>query len=208
MSIKVEAIPILFELKIVDWSLDFIARVLAKPVNGEAVMSAGVIFTLDFDSALLANVLHAKTTHSRLLLPQSRDFTIGLINRLLSLIQKKNLPTSVLMHLLICLSYLNKEKFQEMAESKQCGFSERVAAFVEEYSKKPVHDNENEEIDKRTVMDLCAHMFHPKEFSDNDLSESLDYNDMKPDDKIREFENEQGDLIFECFQDEQDILKT
>jgi hypothetical protein len=53
-----------------------------------------------------------------------------------------------------------------------------------------VHDNENDEIDKRTVMDLCAHMFHPKDLSGNDLSESLDYNDMKPDDKIREFENE------------------
>lgn len=111
VSIKTEAVPILFDLKIVDWSLDFIARVLAKPVNGEAVMSTGVIFALDFDSALLANVLHAKTTHSRLLMPQNRDFTIGLINRLLALIQKKNLPTSVLMHLLICLSYLNKEKF-------------------------------------------------------------------------------------------------
>jgi hypothetical protein len=24
-------------------------------------------------------------------------------------------------------------------------------------------DNESAEIDKRTVMDLCAHMFHPKD---------------------------------------------
>lgn len=27
----------------------------------------------------------------------------------------------------------------------------------------------------------------------------MEYNDMKPEDKIREFENEKGDLIFECF---------
>ena len=101
----------MFDLKIVDWSLDFISRVLAKPVNGETVMSSGVIFALDFDSALLANVLHAKTSHGRLLLPQNREFTINLINRLLGLIYKKNLPTSVLMHILICLSYLNKDKF-------------------------------------------------------------------------------------------------
>ena len=49
-------------------------------------------------------------------------------------------------------------------------------------------------------------MFHPKDYSENDLSASLDCNDMRPDDKIREFENEQGDLIFECFQDEQEMI--
>ena len=111
------------------------------------------------------------------------------------------MPTSTLMHILICLSYLNKEAFTAIAE-RECQFSSRIEDFVTEYSKKPVIDNENDEIDKRTVLDLCAHMFHPKDFSGNDLSQSLDYNDMRPDDKIREFENEQGDLIFECFQDE------
>ena len=108
------------------------------------------------------------------------------------------MPTSTLMHILISLSYLNKDKFSAIAE-KECNFSVNIEDFVTEYSKKPVVDNENEEIDKRTVLDLCAHMFHPKDISGNDMSQSLDYNDMKPDDKIREFENEQGDLIFECF---------
>lgn len=204
ISIKTEAVPILFDLKMIDWSVDFITRAVSKPVKSEALMSPGIIFALDFDSALLANVLHAKSTSNTL--AATREFTTGLIMRLLSLITRKNLPTSVLMHLLICLSYLNKDQFAEMAESKQVNFSERIAQFVEEYSKKPVHDNENDEIDKRTVMDLCAHMFHSKEMSENDLSATLDYNDMKPDDKIREFENEQGDLIFECFQDEQDMI--
>ena len=108
------------------------------------------------------------------------------------------MPTSTLMHMLICLSYLNKECFSAIGE-RECNFSSRIEDFVTEYSKKPVVDNENDEIDKRTVLDLCAHMFHPRDFSGNDLSQSLDYNDMRPDDKIREFENEQGDLIFECF---------
>ena len=208
ISIKTDSVPILFDLKVVEWSLDFISRVITvkQGAKQEQQLSNGVIFALDFDSALLANILHAKTTSVSLQLPASRESTIALINKLLGLIQKKNLPTSVLMHLLICLSYLNKDKFQELAESKQCMFSERVAAFVEEYSKKVVHDNENDEIDKRTVLDLCAHMFHPKDYSENDLSASLDCNDMRPDDKIREFENEQGDLIFECFQDEQEMI--
>jgi hypothetical protein len=33
-------------------------------------------------------------------------------------------------------------------------------------------------------------------------SEAMEINDMKYEDRIKEFENEQGDLIFECFQDE------
>ena len=35
-----------------------------------------------------------------------------------------------------------------------------------------------------------------------DMSEAMEINDMKYEDRIKEFENEQGDLIFECFQDE------
>ena len=45
-------------------------------------------------------------------------------------------------------------------------------------------------MDRRTVLDLCNHMFHNKE------------DDISTEDRIREYENEQGELIFECFQDE------
>jgi hypothetical protein len=53
-------------------------------------------------------------------------------------------------------------------------------------------------------------MFHPKDatmdirynISINIFSEAMEINDMKYEDRIKEFENEQGDLIFECFQDE------
>lgn len=44
-------------------------------------------------------------------------------------------------------------------------------------------------------------MFHPKDV-DLDNSESMEYNELKTEDRIREYENEQGELIFECFQDE------
>lgn len=81
-------------------------------------------------------------------------------------ILKEKIPTSVLMHLLICLSYLNKDKYAKQAE--ECGFQEIIANFVEYYSKIQIVENENAEIDKRTVLDLCAHMFHPKDIS-NDL---------------------------------------
>ena len=96
---------------------------------------------------------------------------------------------------------------------------ERISEFVEYYSKLPAiagpdGNTENGEIDKRTVLDLCAHMFHPRDTNQNAGDEQyssssnagLEYNDMRADDKIREFENEQGDLIFECFQDEEKMF--
>lgn len=51
------------------------------------------------------------------------------------------------------------------------------------------------------MLDLCAHMFHPKDAT-FDNSESMEGMDLKSEDRIREYENEQGELIFECFQDE------
>ena len=80
-------------------------------------------------------------------------------------------------------------------------FVEKIGGFVEVYSKINTTDNEALEIDKKTVLDLCAHMFHPKDIT-MDNSESMDGMDLRSEDRIREYENEQGELIFECFQDE------
>ena len=192
VSIKSDTIPILVDLKLIQSILDLVARAMKKEIDG------GLTFALDFSTALLANILHAQSTHNYMYDIKNRQELVDAIRSLLNLINEKSMPTSTLMHILISLSYLNKEKFVQIAE-KECNFSTNIEEFVTEYSKKSVVDNENEEIDKRTVLDLCAHMFHPKDLSGNDLSQSLDYNDMRPDDKIREFENEQGDLIFECF---------
>ena len=85
------------------------------------------------------------------------------------------------MHLLICLSYL-KQFHSDVCEN-QCQFSDQISLFVERYSQKPTSQNENDEIDKRTVLDLCAHMFHAQiqaaaggaEFAS---TSQLEYNDM------------------------------
>jgi len=121
---------------------------------------------------------------------------------------RENIQVSVLMHILICLSYLSKENFQHQME--ECNFVDRISEFVEFYSQINTAgiwwlinclENEAAEIDKKTVLDLCAHMFHPKDTS-LDNSETLELNELKTEDRIREYENEQGELIFECFQDE------
>lgn len=79
----------------------------------------------------------------------------------------------------------------------QVNISKKIQQFVEFYegiSKQGNFyvkvDNEAAEMDKKTVIDLCNHMFHAKE----DVYDT--------EDRIREYENEQGELIFECFQDE------
>jgi hypothetical protein len=92
---------------------------------------------------------------------------------------------------------------------EECNFVDRISEFVEFYSqintagiiRVVIVENEAAEIDKKTVLDLCAHMFHPKDTS-LDNSETLELNELKTEDRIREYENEQGELIFECFQDE------
>lgn len=45
---------------------------------------------------------------------------------------RENIPVSVLMHLLICLSYLSKENFSQQIE--HCNFVDRISEFVEQYS--------------------------------------------------------------------------
>ena len=112
---------------------------------------------------------------------------------------------------------------------EECMFEDKISDFVQWYSiKNPLNEidehggkmgaaqmnlvgqgsgggsqgqNAHNLIDKKTVLDLCAHMFHPKE-SSQDVSITMEYNELKQEEKIKEFENVQGDLIFECFQDE------
>jgi hypothetical protein len=101
---------------------------------------------------------------------------IQLMESMLKLI-RDNIQVSVLMHLLICLSYLSKDQFKVVVEN--CNFVERISEFVEYYSQINTSgtmlrnaENEGAEIDKRTVLDLCAHMFHPKD-SELENSETM-----------------------------------
>jgi len=187
MSIKEDLVDVLMKNKMMEWIVKLIERSTTKEIH---------TFSLDFGSALLANILHANSTLDYL--EKNPAVTKNMMERLLALI-RGTIPTSVLMHVLICLSYLSKERFSPQVE--QCHFVDKISDFVEYFSQNNLSENENDEIDKRTVLDLCAHMFHPKDVV-ADSSQSMEYNDMKFEDKIKEFENEQGDLIFECFPDE------
>jgi len=41
-------------------------------------------------------------------------------------------------------------------------------------------------------------MFHPKD-NRQDLSTTMEFNELKNEERVKEFEMAQGDLIFECF---------
>ena len=104
MSVKEDLIPILVDAELIDWIL----RLLEKSKSTEIH-----IFSLDFSSALLANILHSNSTLEMLV--QEPDKTKEIMMTLLHLL-KENVPSTVLMHILICLSYLSKERFNDQIE--------------------------------------------------------------------------------------------
>ncbi|CAD8144528.1 unnamed protein product [Paramecium pentaurelia] len=185
-SIKDIVIPTFVYNEMIQWIINLIQKSINTKIH---------VFCLDFASATLANIIH--TPYTLQYLQNQPRFAYQIMEQLLKFI-KDQIQVSVLMHILICLSYLSKENFAKQME--ECRFIDRISEFVEYYS---VINTENEaaEIDKKTVLDLCAHMFHPKDTS-LDNSETLELNELKTEDRIREYENEQGELIFECFQDE------
>ena len=46
---------------------------------------------------------------------------------------REDIQVSVLMHILICLSYLSKEEYFK-AQKENCNFVDRISDFVEYYS--------------------------------------------------------------------------
>ena len=145
------------------------------------------VFCLDFSSALMANLLHASTTLETL--EGNQSMTSEIMDSLLDLINDESqLPTSTLIHLLICLSYLSKERFSKSIDDTQ--FVDRISMFVESFSQKQIGETDQESHDKKTILDLCAHMFHPKDTTNaNDVSATMEYNELKQEEKIKEFQN-------------------
>ena len=102
MSVKEETIPVLVQADMIDWILKLLDKSKGTDIH---------IFSLDFSSALLANILHCPTTLEKL--EAEPDLSKEIMMSLLQLL-KENIPSTVLMHILICLSYLSKERGPEV----------------------------------------------------------------------------------------------
>ena len=86
--------------------IQWILKLLEKSRSGSDIH----IFSLDFSSALLASILHSYTTLE--VLEKQTRLTKDIMSSLLGMLKDAaTVPTSVLMHVLICLSYLSKERF-------------------------------------------------------------------------------------------------
>ena len=133
------------------------------------------MFCLDFATAMLANVVHSKWCQISLV--NKPEMVVYIMDNLLKFIREP-MEVSVLMHLLITLSYLCKDKFKKQME--EVNIMKRIHEFTILYENNFNRDGDAAEMDKRTVLDLCSHMFHSKE-EDHDTEE-----------RIREYENGQG----------------
>lgn len=86
--------------------IQWILKLFEKSRSGSDIH----IFSLDFSSALLASILHSYTTLE--VLEKQTRLTKDIMSSLLGMLKDAaTVPTSVLMHVLICLSYLSKERF-------------------------------------------------------------------------------------------------
>jgi hypothetical protein len=123
MSVKEEVIQVLLQRGLIQWVL----RLLEKHRTGAEIH----IFSLDFASALLANILHSHQTLE--VLEKQISMTKATMNGLLALVKEpQNIAISVLLHVLICLSYLSKERFSTAIEDTH--FVDKISDFVEVYS--------------------------------------------------------------------------
>ena len=104
MSVKESTIELFVQKGLMLWVLKLLEKSKTIDIH---------IFSLDFASALLANILHSHITLEYL--EKAPKQTKDIMTSLLSLL-KENIPTSVLMHILICLSYLSKERFSNIIE--------------------------------------------------------------------------------------------
>lgn len=116
-SIKDTVIPTMIENNLINWIIDLLNESLSKKIN---------VFCLDFASALLANIIHSPHTIS--FLENNLDLAKRILEQLLNLM-KSNIQVSVLMHILIAISYLSKENFTSILNEVK--FTEKISKFIE-----------------------------------------------------------------------------
>ena len=166
-------IKIYNKYNVIDYLIKLFQRNKTKKVH---------LFCMNYGSALLANILGYKETIDFLF--DNLSFYKNITETLLNLIKEKGNNTQVLMHYLMCLNFLSIDKFKMIKE--EINFDEQIKTFEEEYQK----DNENNNVNKKTVLNLSFLLFHSKQGKElkNDINENI---------------RRKGEpLIFECFRDE------
>lgn len=111
------------------WENELIAWVLAlvrKSLNTKIHM-----FCLDFATAMLANMVHSRTCQTNL--EKKPEVVVLIIDTILKIIKEppEKIEVSVLMHLLITVSYLCRDRFKKQLDETH--LQRRIAEFVDFY---------------------------------------------------------------------------
>lgn len=111
---------------------------------------------------------------------------------------KEKVSNGVIMHLLVCTSYLSKDRFSMIRD--ECKLTERITDFVAYYKNLPLEDNDTStESERNNILALCDYIFTKKIDEDNEGSMSKDD---QYEYRLKELRNDRSDIKFECFQDE------
>lgn len=198
VALEEAVIGALLESGLVPWlRINLLERSL---LGGEYMHS----FCLDFGAALLANLLNS-AAGSAYLASHVED-SVDLAEKLLQMLTSDRVESSTIIHLLILLTTLSAVKSLS-PDLDQLQFSEKISEFVEWYSQRKADDTDDMD-NRKTILDMCAHLFHPRENSASalDTSEVMEFNAHKHQDDIRELEQRLEDenevIVFECFPDE------
>ena len=187
MSIKEETIEFYLKYGIIDWIVKLLQRSRINSINN---------FCIDFSSALLANILRSKITLD--FLANNNSVCRNLMETFLSMIGE-NISPNLLKHFIMCLGYLDDQRFDKIKEESR--FYKRIDEFFEHFSKNNTN-NEEEELLKYNILDLCKYIFPihgEKKYNVYGGNEGEKRNYEKI---IKEYENKKGSINFECFQDE------
>lgn len=122
MSIKSQLIPIFIENGAVEFVISLIEEhYKSKHLQHPEDFYTGEqhIFVLDFSTALLSNILHSKIAIEWL--RNNSEICVNISNRLLNCIYEEKMPPSVMMHILISLSYIIKSPtLKKFVETPEC----------------------------------------------------------------------------------------
>ena len=187
MSIKEETMDIFLKYGIIDWIVKLLQRSRINTINS---------FCIDFSSALLANILRGKITLE--FLENNNSVCRNLMEIFLSMIGE-NLSQTLLKHFIMCLGYLDNNKFNKVKE--ECRFYKRINEFYDHFSKIKTN-NEDGEIYKHSILDLCKYIFPIHGQRKNDVYGGNDNEKRNYEKIIKEYESQKGAINFECFQDE------
>jgi len=96
-----------WENEVIPWVLLLVKKSINTKIH---------VFCLDFATAMLANVIHSRWCQDAL--SKKSELVVFIIDSVLKIIKEppEKIEVSVLMHLLISLSYLCREKFRKQLD--------------------------------------------------------------------------------------------